>query len=35
MNRGRIQMAIPAAEALERIDEIETAYLVGSHDPVA
>jgi branched-chain amino acid transport system ATP-binding protein len=35
MSRGRIQMAIPAAEALERIDEIEAAYLVGSHDPVA
>jgi len=33
--RGRIQMAIPAAEALERINEIEAAYLVGSQDPVA
>jgi branched-chain amino acid transport system ATP-binding protein len=29
MNRGRIQMAASADEALRRIGEIEAAYLVG------
>jgi branched-chain amino acid transport system ATP-binding protein len=30
MNRGRIQLAMTAAEAMQRIGEIEDAYLVGS-----
>jgi branched-chain amino acid transport system ATP-binding protein len=32
MNRGRIQLSLPAAEAIERIDEIEEAYLHAEHE---
>ena len=32
LSRGRIQFALAAEEALDRIDEIEDAYLVGEHD---